>query len=284
MSAAKLSELALSQPIRAGSFIVTVFGDVIAPRGGEVWIGNLIECCAPFGISETLIRTAVSRLVSAQQLIGLRKGRRSFYRLTEAARLEYRQAADIIYGQLDEPAWRMLLFANGGAHAQIEETGLHGYVALSDLCAIGPARGPVPDQALALTGPVQGARQNLQAFSRATWNLDALEQEYEGFLALVAQIDSMDLSAPPDALQARVLLVHAFRQIVLRDPRLPGAALPSDWAGRRAHARFAQAYLGLSDAADSHVAASFQCSEGGLATLNADGVNRYNLLRKGLSP
>ena len=283
MGAATLSELAFSQPIRAGSFIVTVFGDVIAPRGGEVWIGNLIEFCAPFGISETLIRTAVSRLVSAQQLVGLRKGRRSFYRLTDAARLEYQQAAEIIYGPREDLPWRVLFFPNGGASAQIEEMGLHGYVALSDICAFGPARGPVPEQTVTLTAPAQGARQDLQTLSAELWGLDALAREYEGFLALAAQIKALDLTAPRDALQARVLLVHAFRQIVLRDPRLPSASLPPDWAGQRARRQFAQTYLALSDAADSHVAACFQGADGLLVGLNPDGASRYDLLRNSVN-
>jgi len=283
MGAATLSDLMLAQPMRAGSFIVTVFGDVIAPRGGEVWIGTLIEFCAPFGISETLIRTAVSRLVSAEQLMGHRKGRRSFYRLTDAARLEYRQAADIIYGQPENLPWRVLFFAKGAASAQVEQAGLHGYVALNDTCAFGPARGPVPDGALALTAPLVGAQDQLHELGAALWGLDALAQEYQGFLALASQIEQMGQLPPPDALQARVLVVHAFRQIILRDPRLPRAALPPDWVGQRARRRFAQLYLSLSDAADSHVAASFQGSDGLLAALNPDGIARYELLRNSLS-
>lgn len=283
MGAATVSELAYSYPIRAGSFIVTVFGDVIAPRGGEVWIGTLIEFCAPFGISETLVRTAVSRLVSAQHVVGLRKGRRSFYRLTDVARLEYQHAAKIIYGPPDDLPWRLLFFPTGSAPTQIEQLGLHGYVALSELCAFGPARGPVPDHAVALTAPAEGARPHLQTVSAALWALDTLEQDYAGFLALAGQIAAMNLSAPPEALQARVLLVHAFRQIILRDPRLPSTALPPDWSGQRARRQFAQAYLALSAAADSHVAASFQGADGLLSTLNSDGTNRYDLLRASIS-
>jgi len=283
MGAATFSDLTLPQPIRAGSFIVTVFGDVIAPRGGEVWIGNLIEFCAPFGISETLIRTAVSRLVSAEQLIGLRKGRRSFYRLSDAARAEYRQAADIIYGPADDLPWRVLFFAQGAAATQIAAMGLHGYVALNDLCAFGPARGPVPDGALALTALIDGAQDRLPGLGATLWDLDALGQEYEGFLTLAAQVEQMGHLPPPDALQARVLLVHGFRQIILRDPRLPSAALPPDWAGQRARKQFAQAYLALSDAADSHVAACFQGADGLLETLNPEGVSRYDLLRRSVN-
>ena len=68
--------------LRAASFIVTIYGDVVEPRGGLLWMGTLIEVCARAGISETRVRTAVSRLVAAGRLEGTREGRRSFYRLT----------------------------------------------------------------------------------------------------------------------------------------------------------------------------------------------------------
>ncbi|PII39244.1 hypothetical protein T190_08555, partial [Sinorhizobium meliloti CCBAU 01290] len=89
-------------PLRAASFIVTIYGDVVEPRGGAIWIGNLIEICAGVGISETLVRTAVSRLVAAGQLAGEREGRRSFYRLTDAARAEFAAAARVIFGPPEE--------------------------------------------------------------------------------------------------------------------------------------------------------------------------------------
>ena len=44
--------------LRAGSLITTVFGDAIAPRGGSVWIGSLIDVMAGFGIkSSEQVRT-----------------------------------------------------------------------------------------------------------------------------------------------------------------------------------------------------------------------------------
>src|SRR5690242_7752912 len=84
-----VAALLINLPIKAASFIVTIYGDVIEPRGGVVWIGNLIETCKNVGITETLVRTAVSRLVAAGRLAGEREGRRSFYRLTEAAQAEF---------------------------------------------------------------------------------------------------------------------------------------------------------------------------------------------------
>ena len=51
-----VTALLVDLPIKAASFIVTIYGDVIEPRGGVVWIGNLIETCKSVGITETLVQ------------------------------------------------------------------------------------------------------------------------------------------------------------------------------------------------------------------------------------
>ena len=51
------------RPLRAGSLIVTVFGDAIVPRGGSLWLGALLDIMALFGSEAGLVRTALSRLV-----------------------------------------------------------------------------------------------------------------------------------------------------------------------------------------------------------------------------
>jgi phenylacetic acid degradation operon negative regulatory protein len=72
-------------PLTAASFIVTVYGDAVLPRGEVLSMSSLIEICADVGISENLVRTATSRLVASGRLEGERSGRHSFYRLAPAA-------------------------------------------------------------------------------------------------------------------------------------------------------------------------------------------------------
>jgi hypothetical protein len=57
--------------VKAGSVIVTAFGDAIAPRGGVLWLGSLIQLLAPLGINERLVRTAAFRLVKEDWLVAL---------------------------------------------------------------------------------------------------------------------------------------------------------------------------------------------------------------------
>ena len=44
------------RPIRAGSLIITVYGDAILPRGGTVWLGSLINLLEPLGLNQRLVR------------------------------------------------------------------------------------------------------------------------------------------------------------------------------------------------------------------------------------
>ncbi len=75
------------RPIRAGSLIITVYGDSIVPRGGTVWLGSLSKLVEPIGINERLVRTSVYRLTNETWLRGEKIGRRSYYRLSGPGRV-----------------------------------------------------------------------------------------------------------------------------------------------------------------------------------------------------
>lgn len=246
--------LSAGMPLRAGALIVTLYGDVIAPRGGEAWVGSVIGIGAALGLSETLVRTAVSRLVAAGQLEGERRGRRSFYRLSAAAQAEYAAAAEVIYAAPAPCGWRFV-WSDGAVPP--------GHALLAPGLSAGPDRGPIPAGAVFRAKPA-GDATALRDFAARHWDLAALSAAYDGMLAatepLAAQVD---LSGA-EALRARLLLVHRFRHVVLRDPHLPEAALPVDWPGRAARAAFARAYLQLSRAADPHVGAVCAGPEGRL--------------------
>ena len=92
------------RPVRAGSLIVTLFGDAILPRGGAVSLGSLIKLAAPFGLNERLVRTAASRLVHDGWLAAHRSGKLSEYHLSAAGRDRFDEATQRIYGA-PSPAW-----------------------------------------------------------------------------------------------------------------------------------------------------------------------------------
>jgi phenylacetic acid degradation operon negative regulatory protein len=251
-------------PLRAAAFIVTIYGDVVAPRGGEAAVGNLIDICAEVGISETLVRTAVSRLVAGGQLSGRREGRRSFYCLTPEAALEYDRAAAVIYGAARNCDWRFVFLPEASAEQVMPLMERQGYARIRPQLAVGPDHLPVPEGALAFRATLAQAGAALREFGAAFWDLSPLATDYAAFntaFAPLAQGQAMD---GPWALVARLLLVHRFRRLVLRDPGLPEAALPLGWQGAQARLVHARAYLAISAAAEAEVARRFESADGPL--------------------
>ena len=87
------------RPIRAGSLVISIFGDAIAPHGGAVWLGSLINVLEPFGINQRLVRTSVFRLAKDGWLQNEQIGRRSYYSLSEQGRTRFQDASRHIYSE-----------------------------------------------------------------------------------------------------------------------------------------------------------------------------------------
>ncbi len=103
-------------PPRAKSVVMTLFGDVITPHGGQVWLGSLIQLLAPFGISDRLVRTSVFRLAEEGWLDAKREGRRSLYALNPTAARRFQRAYQRIYTPSYrewEGKWTLVFTANG---------------------------------------------------------------------------------------------------------------------------------------------------------------------------
>ena len=276
-----VENILVQTPLKAAGFIVTIYGDVVEPRGGVVWIGNLIETCAAVGISETLVRTAVSRLVAAGQLLGEREGRRSYYRLSKAAGSEFAAAARLIFGGTQEESWQLVHLSGAGAEEQMEGLERAGYARLDPRLAIGPARAaPALAGALILRAD-SPAPKALAGFVQSYWNLAPHAAAYRKFLdqfAPVARLAQKTPLAPAVALTMRLLLIHRFRTVLLHDPRLPAAALPDNWPGVEARRLFATLYRLLSPSADDHIGRTFVSGSGPLHAATPDTERRLSLL------
>lgn len=255
--------------LRAASFIVTIYGDVVEPRGGALWIGNLIEVCAAVGITETLVRTAVSRLVAAGRLAGERQGRRSFYRLTDFARTEFAAAARVLFGPPEATAWHFVELMGPSTEERMQMLERSGHARLGARLAVGVRPFPRPIMpAVVFRAEVAEGADRLGDFAAACWDLAPHAEAYGGFLRrftpLADFVEEGGRLAAADCLTARLLLVHQFRLEALRDPRLPPEVLPPDWPGEEARRLFARLYCSLSPDADLHVARTFITAAGPL--------------------
>lgn len=247
-------------PITAGSFIVTVYGDVVVPRGEVLWIGSLIDLCARIGISESLVRTAVSRLVAADRLEGERVGRRSFYRLAPAARAEFARAARLLYAR-PQPSGKWLVVLAPDMPEDLARR--HRMARMAGDVWICPARDVLPEAGLVLeANPVSGQEKLPQLGD--LWNISDISGGYNNFLDRFKILAEKLPLSPEDALIARLLLVHQYRAVLLRDPGLPAQALPADWPGHRAQDLFRVLYPALTPLAEAQIAQMMEGEDGPL--------------------
>src|SRR5258706_11601161 len=80
---ARIIEQLKREPSRTGSIVITVFGDVIVPRGGSVWLGTLLEFFKALDIDSGVVRTAMSRLAAHPRLAPNQGGPHKFFCLAQ---------------------------------------------------------------------------------------------------------------------------------------------------------------------------------------------------------
>jgi phenylacetic acid degradation operon negative regulatory protein len=87
-----------------------------------------------------------------------------------------------------------------------------------------------------------------------SWPLQRTADAYLKFMKtfepLHGSIGRRERFSDADAFTARILLIHHYRRVVLRDPLLPAALLPKDWPGRAARALCGEIYRQLLPASE----------------------------------
>src|SRR5688572_14664443 len=225
------------RPLRAGSLIVTMFGDSIAPRGGAVALGSLIRLARPFGITERLVRTSVARLAQDDWLAARRDGRRSEYRLSASGRRRFADATRRIYAEIPQRwngLWTLVLLPGPSAEVR-EELQWLGFGEPSPGVFAHPTRSAANarEQLARLNGAARAlvleARHDESGedrrLAKAGWDLAELAAGYRRlvrtFEPVYAALRRSAACDPEAAFVVRTLLVHEYRRIHLRDPLLP---------------------------------------------------------------
>jgi phenylacetic acid degradation operon negative regulatory protein len=249
---------------RIASFIVTIWGDAVTPRGGSLWLGSLQAILDRFGCSPGQVRTAMSRLTEEGWLARNRVGRNSFYRLGPRGEQVFAAAAARIYAA-GPPAWdggfRLVLLPDAAMREALQA---RGFGSLPGGAMVGVAGDPagLPKGVPVLAGPVRDAAEARLLVARA-WPLETLAAGYGRFLDAFEPLRGAS-PAPGEALPLRLLLVHEWRRLVLRDPLLPAPLLPEDWPGGRARDLAATLYRRLTPAAEAWLDAEGRNEEGPL--------------------
>jgi phenylacetic acid degradation operon negative regulatory protein len=98
------------------------------------------------------------------------------------------------------------------------------------------------------------------------WDLSALGQSYADFVAMyspiLAHARAVSVADDEQAFLLRMLLIHDYRRLLLRDPELPDALLPKDWSGRQARALCKELYKQIEAPSERYLDKTLQLANG----------------------
>jgi phenylacetic acid degradation operon negative regulatory protein len=272
------------EPSRTGSIVITVFGDAIVPRGGSVWLGTLLQFFEGLDIESGVVRTAMSRLAADGWLERRKTGRNSFYRLARNGRQTFEAATRHIY-ELPPSDWTgrfELLLIGQAADREASREALKNAGFGSPLPGVwvAPSGAPIPQAAAsAIRLEVSAEDDNGRRLLAASWPLDRTAEAYlkfmKAFAPLRKQIGRRTKLSELEAFTARILLIHHYRRVVLRDPLLPAALLPRDWPGRAARTLCGEIYRGLLPASERWLDRNGLTERGALPSAGVELARRF---------
>ncbi|MFT4560882.1 MAG: phenylacetic acid degradation operon negative regulatory protein [Gammaproteobacteria bacterium] len=299
-----LAQVLDTHPPRAGSLIVTVFGDAISQHGNAVWLGSLIKALEPLGLNARQIRTAAFRLVKDGWLSCVKVGRRSHYSFTEFGFRQYAKSARRIYAT--EPIdwdghWTLVMpvFASADLREQLKRelswlgfgTMINGVLAHpcadKESLAETLAELNVADQTVVWRATSQeiGFDHVLKRLTHESWYLGELGVRFDGFighfqpsLAALESVSELDIG---QMFELQTLLVHEYRRIILKTTDLPDELLPTNWSGRAAVDLTARLYDRIRAASANYLGTIF---EGPHGRLEKAGAGYYERFRSAADP
>jgi len=250
--------------------MLTLYGDYVLKRGGEIGIGSLVRLLGNFGLSEQAIRSAVSRMCRAGLLKVRREEQKSYYSLTENGHSLLTKGTQRIFvrknHQWDE-SWNMVIYSIPERMRQARdrlrlELGWLGYGPLSEATWISPhdlsrevknllKKLDIEEYVHIFSAQHQGGIDPRKIVSRC-WDLDKIHQKYVAFLADYRpkleghrqRLEAGETIEPSECFVARFNLIHEYRKLPFFDPDLPLELLPENWLRPQAAALFDE-YRGL---------------------------------------
>jgi len=115
------------------------------------------------------------------------------------------------------------------------------------------------------------------------WDLKSLGEDYQAFLDMFRPL-LQELSGQPlsdeQSFQARTLLIHEYRRIMLKDPFLPDELLCTHWNGRAARQLCANLYQQLWQGAERYISSHLETADGPLPAANQKFLRRFGGLQK----
>jgi phenylacetic acid degradation operon negative regulatory protein len=243
---------AAEQPREGGpsapSLLLTVLGEFVHPRGGQVWTGTLVEALGALGVEPKAARQALARTAAEGLLTSDRQGRRVRWTLTEQGARLLEEGTQRIYGFMREPhGWdgQWLVLTVGVPESQrrlrhrmrtrLTWLGLGSPDASKEPAVREVVTGlGLGDRAFAWVGRTAQIGDPAKMI-RAAWDVDDVEKRY---LSFVDRFQETTAETDRDAFVRQVLLIQEWRRFPFSDPDLPAELLDHDWPGAVAAAVF----------------------------------------------
>ncbi len=247
--------------LRIWSLVITVFGDAVLPRGGEIWLGSLQQLMQRMRVEANALRAAMSRLTADGWLTRSKVGRKSYYRLAPAGEAEFAAGTEKIYTPQYpsvSDVWTIVVLtgeAGGERDARRAALRAGGFGSLSPTTFVRPGRPPrvgLPDSGgeLVFESRLDNGDAPTSLIANA-WPMDTIEASYVRLIDFFSPLaDTLAAGAQPDplsAMAARSLLIHNFRRAALRDPHFPPTLRPADWKGDAARQLVSMIYRHLAE-------------------------------------
>jgi len=250
--------------LRSRPAILTLYGDYLLKRGGEISIASLIEILSNFGLSGQAVRSAVSRMCQAGfiKVRRIRKG--SFYSLTESGYELLNKGTERIFRRKSgtwDGSWSIVTYSVPEKLREIRdrlrvELSWLGYGALSEATWISPYD---------MTAEVESLAKRLHArdylysfhvrhngFTRSSdivarcWDLDKIHRRYAAFIneykpryeKYLQRLEHGEVIEPNECFVERFNLIHEYRRLPYLDPDLPEELLPASWLRPQAASLF----------------------------------------------
>jgi phenylacetic acid degradation operon negative regulatory protein len=239
----------------ARGLLLTVLGEFALPARRPVLTSAFIDVLGRLGVEEKASRQALMRTAADGWLTSKRDGRRTLWELSPTAEQFLADGAERIYSFAGmQPQWDgrwLLVLARAPETERPVRHLLRTRLAWAGFGSPAPGvwinthqdrakeaervleEAGVGDEAQIFLAEHHGGGK-LSAMVRQAWDLDAIEDSYEEFLA--------DFGHQPssDPLARLIQLVHAWRRFPLIDPALPRELLPTPWSGAHAAKLFAR--------------------------------------------
>lgn len=272
--------------LRPQSLIFTLYGDYIVHRSNRVWIGTLVKLLALFDVSESAVRSAVSRMTRRGWLKNERDQHTSYYCLTPRSQKVMAEGAQRIFHFPDQSkswdgCWHLITYSipeekRDARDAFRHELTLLGYGNLTNAVWVSPRDQRASVQRLVTSlglepyvqyfhGQMDGPTDCRELVMRC-WDLPNINCEYAKFIEtysasfkdLHARMAARATIDPSEFFTRRFMLMHEYRQFPFRDPQLPEELLPRDWRGAEATTLFHKYHDLLAEGANHYFDSVFK--------------------------